>query len=145
MFIIDMKFCVNCDNYLSLKIIDSKDSKQSDSKSDSSSESDSSAESKKCTLKYICRKCNEEYPSTETDSCVFNIDFNLDNIKKNSFINEFIYDDITNPKAEGIKCPNINCPDAKPDIVYIQYDKDNMKYIYVCKSCYRAGIEPHIW
>ena len=99
----------------------------------------------KCELRYYCRMCNEVYSSDKSDSCVFNINFNLDNIKKNSFINDYIYDDITLPRAEGIKCPNANCPDAKPEIVYIQYDKENMKFIYVCLSCHREKIEPHIW
>ena len=47
-------------------------------------------------------------------------------------------------RAEGIKCPNANCPDSKPEIVYIQYDKENMKFIYVCLSSYSEKIEPHI-
>ena len=50
-----------------------------------------------------------------------------------------MYDDITLPNAEGIKCPNPNCPSAKPNIKYIQYDKDNMKYLYVCIDCYENG------
>lgn len=132
-----MKFCENCDNMLYLKI--------HESESDSTEESASTPSGPSCSLKYICRKCNEEYESDKSDSCVFNINFNLDNIKKNSFINDFIYDDITLPRAEGIKCPNQNCPEAKPEIVYIQYDKENIKFIYVCLSCHSKGIEPHIW
>ena len=27
----------------------------------------------------------------------------------------------------------------------IQYDKDNMKYIYICMNCYEAGNPTHIW
>lgn len=128
-----MKFCKICDNMLNLKIVEG---------DPESEETDSSAS---CKLKYICRSCNEEYDNDATDSCVFNINFNLDNIRKNSFINDFIYNDITLPKAEGIKCPNKNCPKIKPDIVYIQYDKENMKYIYVCLNCHSEGITPHIW
>ena len=51
----------------------------------------------------------------------------------------------TLPRADGIKCPNKQCPAAKPEIVYIQYDKEDMKYIYVCLDCYKAKIEPHVW
>ena len=133
-----MKFCDNCENMLYLKI---EDSPCADTESDTPSPSSNN----NCKLTYNCIKCNESYPSTEVDSCVFNVNFNLDNIKKNSFINEFIYNDITLPKAEGIKCPNKNCPDAKPQIVYIQYDKEKMNFIYVCLSCHRDGITPHIW
>lgn len=144
-----MKFCQNCDNLLYLKISDSNESKESPEEGEEP-ESNSSFQQEnpldeKCELRYYCRMCNEVYSSDKSDSCVFNINFNLDNIKKNSFINDYIYDDITLPRAEGIKCPNANCPDAKPEIVYIQYDKENMKFIYVCLSCHREKIEPHIW
>jgi DNA-directed RNA polymerase subunit M/transcription elongation factor TFIIS len=138
-----MKFCQNCDNLLYLKINDS--SEEGGGVSDSGAEPTENVLNKKCELKYVCRMCNEEYDSNESDSCVFNINFNLDNIKKMSFINDFIYDDITLPRAEGIKCPNAKCPDQKPEIVYIQYDKENMKYIYICLSCHRDNIQPHIW
>tara|TARA_B100001093_G_C26315401_1_gene795365 strand:+ start:197 stop:637 length:441 start_codon:yes stop_codon:yes gene_type:complete len=146
-----MKFCQNCDNLLYLKINDKKpDESNSNEGNEDVSETAISGDDmpntdEPCELKYICRMCNEEYKSTEEDSCVFNINFNLDNIKKNSFINDFIYDDITLPRAEGIKCPNENCPDTKPEIVYIQYDRENMKFIYVCLSCHRDGVTPHIW
>jgi len=146
-----MKFCQNCDNLLYLKITDnSKVEEKSEEDSGSTEEvtpppSPQNPLDNKCELKYFCRMCNEVYESDESDSCVFNINFNLDNIKKNSFINDHIYDDITLPRAEGIKCPNTNCPDTKPEIIYIQYDKENMKFIYVCLSCHREGIEPHIW
>jgi hypothetical protein len=142
--LITMKFCQNCDNLLYLKIIENTgDEAESGENPDSSA--NASEKEPACELKYICRMCNEMYGSDESDSCVFKVNFNLDNIKKNSFINDFIYDDITLPRAEGIKCPNANCPDTKPEIVYIQYDKDNMKFIYVCLSCHREKIEPHIW
>jgi len=97
-------------------------------------------------LKYVCKNCGfeQEHDKSE-DSCIFKIDYNIESVKKNSFINPFIYDDITLPRAEGIKCPNANCPKAKSEIVYIKYDNDDMKFIYVCLDCYKAGITPHIW
>lgn len=123
-----MKFCINCDNMLYLKII----------KSESESEED--------TLNYICKNCNSSNVHTSTDnSCIFKIDYNIDNIKKNSYINPFIYEDITLPRAEGIKCPNGACPKAKPEIKYIKYDKENMSFIYICLDCHKAGNTPHIW
>jgi hypothetical protein len=145
-----MKFCQSCDNLLYLRINDGSEKKDPSEEEDGSTESAADTVSdagmlNKCELNYYCRMCNEVYPSDESDSCVFNINFNLDNIKKNSFINDYIYDDITLPRAEGIKCPNSNCPDSKPEIVYIQYDKENMKFIYVCLSCHREKNEPHIW
>lgn len=169
-----MKFCQSCDNLLYLKISDASENEKSgeagsgeagsseavsgeagsggadlevvtDASADAGIVSKNNDLNQKCELKYYCRMCNETYASDESDSCVFNINFNLDNIKKNSFINDYIYDDITLPRAEGIKCPNENCPATKPEIVYIQYDKENMKFIYVCLSCHKEKIEPHIW
>lgn len=121
-----MNFCEDCDNMLYMHITDDEEGKH--------------------VLKYFCRCCNNTYDHTkEDDSCVFNINFNIDNIKKNSNLNKYIYNDITLPKADGIKCPNKQCPTSKPEIVYIQYDKEDMKYIYICLDCYKANIEPHVW
>ena len=123
-----MKFCNECDNMLSLKITPNSDPSFPDK------------------LHYVCRSCNfETEHKPEEDSCIFKLDYNIDNIKKNSFINPFIYEDQTLPRAEGIKCPNAKCPKAKPEIVYIKYDNDNMKFIYICLDCYKANITPHIW
>ena len=123
-----MKFCPECENMLIVKIIKDENPDIPDK------------------LNYICRNCGfEEEHNKMEDSCILKIDYNIDNIKKNSFINPFIYDDITLPRAEGIKCPNANCPKAKSEIVYIKYDNDNMKFIYICLDCHKAGITPHIW
>ena len=123
-----MKFCPECENMLIVKIIKDENPDIPDK------------------LNYICRNCGfEEEHNKMEDSCILKIDYNIDNIKKNSFINPFIYDDITLPRAEGIKCPNANCPKAKSEIVYIKYDNDNMKFIYICLDCYKEGITPHIW
>ena len=121
-----MNFCENCDNMLYLKI---KEGEEGENK-----------------LEYRCANCNFVKQHTSDNSSVLKIDFNIDEIKKTSMINPYIYDDITLPKAEGIQCPNDKCPKAKNgNIKYIQYDKDNMKYIYICLECYKAGVEPHIW
>ena len=57
-------------------------------------------------INYICKNCNFQCEHNKSeDSSIFSIDYNIDNIKKNSFINPFIYEDITLPRAEGIKCP----------------------------------------
>ena len=124
-----MKFCKHCDNMLYLKLVD-----------------DDSEESAIKKPKYVCNNCNNNNEYDQNDnSCLFKIDYNLDNIKKSSFINPFIYEDITLPRAEGIKCPNANCPKAKSEIIYIKYDNENMKFIYICLDCHKKGITPHIW
>ena len=39
---------------------------------------------------------------------------------------------------------NANCPSSKPNIKYIQYDKDNMKYIKVCMDCYQMVMKSYL-
>ncbi len=131
-----MNFCKDCNNMLYLNINKNADSEGSSSGSDS----------KTGELQLICKNCNyqKEYDKND-NSCLFSIDYNLDNIKKESFINPFIYDDITLPRVTEIKCPNASCTKPNPEIVYINYDTKNLKFIYVCLDCYRAKREPHIW
>ena len=128
-----MFFCNNCDNMLYMKIEEIQEQTGSVSEGEGEGESvelnpDQSFVKNK--IIYYCRCCSKVYPDLhKQESCVFNVDHNTENIKKKSFINKYMYDDITLPNAEGIKCPNANCPSAKPNIKYIQYDKDNMKYL----------------
>ena len=62
-----MKFCSNCDNMLYLKINES-DNTDLDASADTSKSQDCSS---------VCfRKCNEQYDSDRSESCVFNINFN---------------------------------------------------------------------
>ena len=126
-----MHFCKKCDNMLYLRV---------------------NSDNENTHLLYECLKCNNQEKNIDNNNCIFKIDYNIDDIKKDSFINEYMYDDITIPRAEGIKCPNKTCPkitgaskSKQSNILYIQYDKENMKYIYVCLDCRNANIEPHIW
>jgi hypothetical protein len=140
-----MNFCDNCDNMLYMKIDEINPAIENGEDSEEQPPSEDPIVKNK--ILYYCRCCNNEYPNLHKDnSCLFSINYNTENIKKNSFINKYMYDDITLPNAEGIKCQNSNCPaKAKPNIKYIQYDKDNMKYIYICMDCYENGIADHIW
>ena len=88
--------------------------------------------------------CNENYASDQSDSCVFNINFNLDNIKKIHSLMTIFMMILLFPALKELNVLTQIVPDAKPEIVYIQYDKENMKFIYVCLSCHREKIEPHI-
>ncbi len=138
-----MNFCENCENMLYMKI------DEVPVQEDSNLDIDGELPEPKLKNKiiYYCRCCNNQYPDLhKKNSCIFKIDYNVENIKKNSFINKYVYDDITLPIAENMKCINANCPGgSKPTIKYIQYDKDDMKYIYICMNCYEAGNPNHIW
>ena len=140
-----MNLCENCDNMLYMRILEVPVSDNTDSASQAD---DEEVEMKtKNKIIYYCRCCNNEYPDLhKKNSCIFSINYNTESIKKNSFINKYVYDDITLPIAENMKCINAECPGgSKPKIKYIQYDKDDMKYIYICMDCYKGGIKNHIW
>jgi hypothetical protein len=90
------------------------------------------------SLYLYCKTCSlkKEY----TGNLLYNNDHNIelsDSINNNKFINY----DITLPhiNSDNIKCPNEECKSIvnglKSDIIYIKYDKDNMKYIYSCNYC----------
>ena len=91
-----MNFCENCDNMLYMKI--SEVPVQEDSNSDI--EGEQPEPKLKNKIVYYCRCCNNEYPDLhKKNSCIFSIDYNTESIKKNSFINKYVYDDITLPLA----------------------------------------------
>jgi DNA-directed RNA polymerase subunit M/transcription elongation factor TFIIS len=53
--------------------------------------------------------------------------------------NEFIQYDPTLPHVDNIKCPSNECPTnsgtEKPDVIYIKYDQEAMKFLYICNVC----------
>ena len=134
-----MEFCDTCDNMLYTKILDETTNESETSKCSSTKI--------KSGLVYFCKNCGKEYDTTgKTVKSIYSIDYNLDNIKKHSIINEYTLEDPTLPKANGIKCPNTDCPSkTSSNIVYINYDEKTMKFIYACLDCYTKKIEPHIW
>ena len=141
-----MNFCENCDNMLYMRISEVPNPKEDSETLDVEDESEETEVKTINKIVYYCRCCNNEYPDLhKKDSCIFKINYNTEYIKKNSFINKYVYDDITLPIAENMKCINADCPGkSKPSIKYIQYDKDDMKYIYICMNCYEAGNPNHI-
>jgi DNA-directed RNA polymerase subunit M/transcription elongation factor TFIIS len=128
-----MNFCDDCDDMLYIKIKSNKNKKADDNDEDK--------------LIYLCRTCNREYIQDEkTTNCVYHVNYNHDNIKKESLLNEYTFYDPTLPKATGIKCPNKDCPVKKnPNIIYLNYDNKEMKYLYICLDCKNAKITPYVW
>lgn len=118
-----MNFCDDCDDMLYIKI-----------------------DFETNELNYTCKTCGKLYDAKiNKTNCVHEETYDIDTIKKESFLNKYTFDDPTLPKAVGIKCPNDNCPSKKPNIVYLNYDNKNMKYIYVCMDCRKENNEPYIW
>ena len=133
-----MKFCKKCDNMLYLQI-DENDMEQ---------------------LMHFCRKCGfkdkiikknatQEKGNTE-DYCIYK-EHVEQNTKFENFVNQYTKYDPTLPVMKNINCPNPNCSghksldsaddvvdsnsDSYSDIIYLRYDDENMKYLYMCKKC----------
>lgn len=137
----DALFCKNCDNMLVTKI-------QMGDARDEADESEADTPSTiGSTLVRYCRNCNYSMEEPQKTKSVYHSNFNLDTIKREHVVNKYTAYDNTLPKAQGIKCPNDNCPvkSRKSDIRYIKYDDNSMKYIYMCLDCNRSGIEPSVW
>ena len=52
-------------------------------------------------------------------------------------MNEFTKLDPTVPRIKNLNCPNESCDDEIKDkeIIYIRYDDENMRYVYICTAC----------
>jgi hypothetical protein len=54
-------------------------------------------------------------------------------------MNEFTRLDPTLPRLKTIKCPRGDCASngggAEKDVIYIKYDSENLKYLYICDVC----------
>lgn len=115
-----MHFCTNCENMYYVRLSDN-DDKQ---------------------LIYYCRKCGNEDTIMNGGSVIVS----KTNLKKkeqqfNHIINQYTKLDPTLPRISNIDCPNPECETNKEDstleneIIYIRYDNDNMKYVYLCTHC----------
>lgn len=116
-----MKFCKNCDNMLYLIV-----------------ESDGQD-----ILQYSCKYCG--YVEDITDGGIIVVSTNFSNDEKviENYVNEYTKLDPSLPRVSHIYCPNEACKtnhsDIKREIIYIRYDTENMKYLYLCCDC------DHVW
>ena len=134
-----MHFCNNCGNMYYIKL-----------NSNNNNE-----------LIYHCKKCgdeNTELISELKNFCVSKTHFKNNANKYNNIINEYTKLDPTLPRTNKLDCPNVNCPtnnnnnnnknndetngddnvnknNIEKEIIYIRYDNDNMKYMYLCCVC----------
>lgn len=124
-------FCNVCNNLLSVKVVESENE-------------EGNLEKK---LYNICNICDIKTEKTDTKGALYHLNYDMDVIKRNHIVNPYTSFDPTLPKANGIKCPNTNCPSGnkKSDIRYIKYDDKHMKYIYICIDCKKGKIEPNLW
>ena len=117
-----MKFCTKCDNmyYISIDMVD---------------------ENK---LAYYCRNCGHKDSNIGNDGiCVLNTQIKKGKQQFHHIINEYTKLDPTLPRIYNIPCSNPQCLTNDSDeskrspreIIYMRYDDNNMKYVYICTTC----------
>lgn len=86
-------------------------------------------------LTYYCRNCSYvDNTITEDSICVTNTQFKKGEHQFNHLFNEYTKMDPTLPRLYNIECPNNEC-ETKNGVIYIRYDNENLKYLYVCIDC----------
>ncbi len=114
-----MKFCVQCNNKLYHQLNDSDSNK----------------------LSYYCRYCGYcDNTLTEEGVCVMNTVLKQNEQKFNHIVNEYTILDPTLPRLYNLRCPNGQCGSQadttnNPEVLYIRYDNNNLKYLYLCTVC----------
>ena len=117
-----MKFCNDCNNMLYLTI----------------HEQDANC------LQFYCRNCGGiEEQVTAQSICISSLDM-TENNSFNYVVNKYTKLDPTLPRVSNILCPNDFCKtntdsSVKKDVIYIRYDKLNLKFLYLCCNC------DHVW
>ena len=108
-----MEFCTKCDNMLYIQI--------NEDNTDS--------------IVYYCRTCGHEQSMEDSQLCVSKINLKRTVQKYEHSINKYTTMDPTLPRLYHLKCPNDECTTKHPEVVYLRYDDEQLKYVYICKSC----------
>lgn len=114
-----MHFCKSCKNKLSIK---------------TSNENINAP-----TVKYYCKSCLYETNNIQNNE-VYKNNYNEGNLGVQGKINEYTPLDPTLPRISSINCPNDKCPSKTGsgltnEIVYMMYDQNNLKNVYICTHC----------
>jgi len=115
-----MKFCNVCDNMYYIKII---------------------KEDQQNKLTYFCKNCgNVEEKEKSSNNCVYTNNFNKESYYFKYKINKFTHLDPTLPKVNNITCPKTECEynsesNKNKRVVYLKYNEEKMKYLYICCKC----------
>jgi len=115
-----MKFCTECNNMYYIGV----------------SESDGNK------MIYYCRNCGHKDESVQEEgACVLKTQLKKGGQTFSHIINKYTKLDPTLPRIYNVKCPNSACLTnadgvKKPaEVIYIRYDDENMKYLYICSEC----------
>jgi DNA-directed RNA polymerase subunit M/transcription elongation factor TFIIS len=118
-----MIFCKECDNMYYIQLDESQNS-----------------------LIYYCRNCGFQEEKSESHVVVSKTNFKRRN--DHTFINRYTHLDPTIPRINSISCKNKECDsnnnvDTQPDILYMRYNHNSLKYIYLCSICQTSWTNEH--
>jgi len=91
-------------------------------------------------LTCVCKSCGSS-SEMEKDKCstaMFASDYGDDQMAYKQYMTPYIMYDPTLPHATHIECINPNCsrkPEEPRDVVFIKYNRENLKYLYHCMHC----------
>jgi DNA-directed RNA polymerase subunit M/transcription elongation factor TFIIS len=134
-----MQFCARCDNMYYICIDPGMDP-------ESDASSSGSASGMGSTLVNYCRNCGHKEP-VQKELCVSKLQIKHSAQNYGNIINQYTKFDPTLPRISHVKCPNSLCssnpqPSEKSEdtirareVIYIRYDEENMKYVYLCAIC----------
>ena len=105
-------------------------------------------------IMYFCRRCGDKDKNiinSEDSFCVSKTHIKKQTEVYKNIINEYTKLDPTLPRINNMLCPNEKCKSNQdeskdgeekdatvkkfPEIIYLRYDNNNMKYIYLCSEC----------
>jgi DNA-directed RNA polymerase subunit M/transcription elongation factor TFIIS len=92
-------------------------------------------------LSYYCRNCGYvDETAAEEGVCVMKTQLRKGGQHFHHIINRYTKLDPTLPRIYSIRCPSETCATnvervENPEVIYIRYDDENMKYVYLCVVC----------
>lgn len=89
-------------------------------------------------LTYYCRSCGfKDSELTDAGVTVLKTQFKASTSSVGHMVNRYMKYDPTLPRKKNMVCPNATCAIThdESDIIYMRYDDDNMKYLYICAKC----------
>lgn len=115
-----MKFCTNCNNMYYYATLH---------------------ESKRNEFIYHCRYCkNTERIENNGSYVVIDSKMKKQENKFNHIVNQYTKYDPTLPRIHNIQCISTECPsrekeDGNTEVIYMLYDENQLKYLYICVHC----------
>jgi DNA-directed RNA polymerase subunit RPC12/RpoP len=95
----------------------------------------------------FCKNCgHHEVKKREQNESICIIDDNKisDQLKYMQYINDHLVHDPALPRVNDIPCPNSACTKpaaAENEIIYMNYNAEDMKYVYYCVHCKRHFVQ----